>query len=355
MGGIGGGSSHGGGTKVMTRFPSTEKDTISNWEQFMQQQFGGFMQNYPTINAANVSALQNWEGLPGLTDPLMRQYQNLPSIAPTVNRLQNQFGNLPSQLQQSYGQIPSNLMHFSNQLGNQFSGLPGQIMGLTSPLQQTAKGYLSGVIGSQGALSPEASRDVAQQTRELASQYGTGRQLGTLGTELLNRQATREARYNTALGQYNAATGQIGALDQLAQGLGTSLAGTRAGLLTGAGQFGENLAQTRQGLGTGLAGFLQQLQQGDINQRLGLAGGIQGLQSGNLNQLLGVGQGSSNIFSQLSNPVLSYLGSLYGGNQAASIAQAGINQQGNIAGSQKTGGLLGGGISAIGSIIAIAL
>lgn len=310
--------------------------------------------------------------LPGLLGPLQNLFQSMPSITPTLNNLQNQFGGLPSQLQQQFGGLPQQLQNqfgglpsqltgMAHNLGTQFSALPSQLLQSTQPLRDTSHNYLAGILRSQGALSPEASRDVAQQTRQLASQYGTGRQLGTLGTELLNRQSTREARYNTALGQYNAATGQVGLLDQLAQGLGTNLATTRAGLLSGAQQLGTNLATTRQGLGTSLAqvrqelgGGLAQLIQGltsqDVATRSGLAGSIQNLQSGGLNQLLGVQSGNVSGFSQLTNPMLSYLSNLFSGNLQSRIAQAQINQQGNIANQNKMGGAAGGAISAIGSI-----
>ena len=162
--------------------------------------------------------------------------------------------------------------------------MPGQLQ----PLQDTSQGYLRGIIENQGALSPEASREAAQYSRTVgAQQYGAGesRQLGNLSNEILNRQSAREARYNTALGQYT-----------------------------------------------------------------GTQGAIQGLQSGGLNQLLGVAQGSQNVYSGLTNPILSYLGNLFSNNLQGRIAQAQINQQGNIANDNKTSGLISGALSSIGSV-----
>ena len=309
-----GGSAGGGSTDIEERDPKQEWPTVHDWYGKQSTEFLDLIQKYPVLQAMNAGALNFFGQLPGLTEPLQKMYGNLPSIDPTIKSLQNQFGGLPHQLQAQFGALPQRLME------------------LTPALTRTARGYLSGVIGSQGALSPEASRDVAQQTRTLANQYGTGRQLGTLGTELLNRQGAREARYNTALGQYNAATSQIGMLDQLAQGLGTGL------------------AQARQGLGLGLAGGTQALRSSDIAQRTGLAGAIQNLQSGGLNQLGSTAQTSQNVFSGLQNPILGYLGNLFGGNLQARVAQAQINQQGNIASDNKTAGLIGGALSSIGSI-----
>lgn len=296
-----GGSAGGGSTDIAPRDPKEEQKTFGNWSDFQFNQFIDTIGKYPPLQAANEGVINFWNQLPG-----------------TLTSLQNQFGGLPQQLQNQFGNLP-------HQLQAQFGALPSRLMELTPTLTRTARGYLTNVIGSQGRLSPEANRDVSQQTRTLADQYGTGRQLGTLGTELLNRQGAREARYNTALGQYNAATSQIGMLDQLAQGLGTNLAQVRQGLGTG-------LAQSREALGTGLAGA------------------IQNLQSGGLNQLLGVAQGSQNVYSGLTNPILSYLGNLFSNNMQGRIAEAQINQQGNIASDNKTAGLIGGALSSIGSI-----
>ena len=335
-----GGSAGGGSTSIDPRDPNAEKKTIGKWYPFQENQFFDLINKYPVLQQANQGAQEFFANLPNLTGPLQSLFQNLPSIQPTINSLQQQFGGLPAQLQNQFGNLPQ-------QLQNQFGALPNRLMELTPTLQRTARGYLSGIIGSQGALSPEASREAAQYSRNVGqSQYGFGAapQLGGFANEILNRQSAREARYNTALGQYNAATGQIGALDQLAQGLGTQLATTRQGL-------GTNLAQVRQGLGTGLAGAEQALRSSDIAQRTGLAGAIQNLQSGGLNQLLGTAQGSQGVFSGLTNPILGYLGNLFSNNMQGRIAQAQINQQGNIAGDNKMAGSVGGVISAIGPIL----
>ena len=334
-----GGSAGGGSTSIDPRNPNAEKKTIGQWYPFQENQFFDLINKYPVLQQANQGAQDFFKNLPNLTGPLQDLFQNLPSIQPTINSLQQQFGGLPQQLQQQFGGLPA-------QLQQQFGGLPANLMSLTPTLAKTAKGYLSNVIGSQGALSPEASREAAQYSRNVGqSQYGFGAapQMGGFANEILNRQAAREARYNTALGQYNAATGQIGALDQLAQGLGTQLATTRQGL-------GTNLAQVRQGLGLGLAGGEQALRSSDIAQRTGLAGAIQNLQSGGLNQLLGTAQGSQGVFSGLTNPILGYLGNLFSNNMQGRIAQAQINQQGNIASDNKTAGLIGGALSSLGSI-----
>jgi hypothetical protein len=87
-----------------------------------------------------------------------------------------------------------------------------------------------------------------------------------------------------------------------------------------------------------------------FNEALGQVGTVQGLQTGGLNQLLGVESGEVGNFTTLQNPMLSYLSNLFGGNLQASTAQAGINQQGNIAGANKTSDIIGGVLQSIGSV-----
>ena len=91
-------------------------------------------------------------------------------------------------------------------------------------------------------------------------------------------------------------------------------------------------------------------QQNRLNTALGQAGQIQGIETGGLNQLLGVQSGEVGTFSQLNNPILAYLGNLFGGNQQASIAQAQINQQANQANQAKTSDTIGQAISSVGTI-----
>jgi len=82
-----------------------------------------------------------------------------------------------------------------------------------------------------------------------------------------------------------------------------------------------------------------------------LLGQEQALQTGGLNQLLGVGNAGVSQFGGLTNPILGYLGNLFGGNQQAAIAQAQINAQQNAAGSAKGGGALQGIGSIVGAVL----
>jgi len=319
-----------GSVNIDPRVFSQELPQIGEGYKFQENQYSQLVNQNPLLKLANAGALQFFGGLGQNIAPLQNIYNNYPSIGTAVTQLSNRFGGLPTQL-----------MGMSTALQHRFGDLPSNLLSLTQPLTSAA-GYYGGLLsqpGGPGALGTQGERDVSQATREMAAQYGSGRQLGTLGTELLNRQAAQQQRAQFNLGQYGAATGQISNLSQLAQGLGTNLAQTRAGLGSAA-----------QGLGLGLQTGLQALRGTNIAQQMGLASGIQGLQSGGLSQLTGTLGAGVNAFSGLTNPMLSYLSNLFGGNLQARIAQAGINQQGNIANENKNAGLIGGLISSLGSV-----
>jgi hypothetical protein len=78
----------------------------------------------------------------------------------------------------------------------------------------------------------------------------------------------------------------------------------------------------------------------------GLSSGQQTLQGNALNQLIGTAGAGVSAFGGLTNPILGYIGNLFGGNQQAQIAQAQINAQVNQAASSKAAG----GASAAGSV-----
>ena len=346
-----GGGGGGGSTSVNFRNPSQEKGTIGNWYDFQQNQLQNYINQSPLLSAANTGALNFFNQLPQLTGPLQSQYQNLPSITPTLNNLQSQFGGLPQQLSSISQGLQSQFGGLPAQLQQQFGGIPAQLQGLTTPLRQTASGYLSGIIGNRGALGREDLNAATQQSLGSQALAGTAHTLPGLARLALDQQAAKEARYNTALGQYEGVGQNVGALDQLAQSLGTNLAQVRQGLGTGLAQTRAGLGQLGQSLGLGLQQGISGLRGQDIAQRLGLAGGLQNLQSGGLNQLTGVQGSNVSTYGGLTNPILAYLGNLFGGNLQASVDQAKINAQQNIASQSQKGSTTGGAISSIGSII----
>jgi hypothetical protein len=261
-----GGGASGGGTSIAPRNPAQEKPTVNNWYQNQIDQLGNYVQGQPLLNQATQGAQNFFGGLPG-----------------TLGSLQQQFG-----------------------------GLPAQTLAMTQPLTSNMQNYLAPILANQGALTPQLTRDAAQYSREQAQgTYGfnAAPQVGGLASEVLNRDAARQARDLMAQQAYQGAAQSVGGLQSLAQNLGTGLAQTQ-----------------------------------------------QGLQTGGLNQLLGVQQGNVGTFSALTNPVLNYLSQLFGGNLTARIAQAQVNQQGNIANQNKTSSTIGDVAQVAGSALgAVAL
>jgi hypothetical protein len=276
---MGGGG--GGGSDVQMRDPKTEQKTVGNWYGFQQDQYGNFVEHNPLLNAAQGGALSFWDQLP--------------------------------QMLSQFGGFQKELGGYQNQLG----ALSGKLGGQANRLGNWLQSQVLPTIASHGALTPQMSRDVSQQTRAIAAAQGNAHSLGALGNELLNRDAYREQRFNQALQQ------------------GQGLLGQQSGI------YGQQATLT--GMGAGLVG-----------QKAGLLGQQQAMQTGGLNQLLGVGNAGVSQYTGLTNPILGYLGNLFGGNQQASIAQAQINAQQQAAGDSKMGSTVGGIISAVGPILAAA-
>ena len=326
---MGGGSSGGSGTTVPPRQPSQEKSTIGNWYDFQNQQAQNYVAGNPLLSAGQAGALSYNSQLPGM----LGQFPGF----------QQQLGGYQDQLQGYANQIPG----LQNQANSQFGGYQGQLTGLTNKLgTQSAEisqwlgspNGPAGIIQSGGALTPQMSRDVSQQSRAIEAAQGTAHSTGALGNELLNRDQYRQQRYNTALQQGQGLLGQqsgiIGQRGNLV-GLGGQLAGQNAGIQSGLLGLGSGIA----GQGAGLTG-----------QNAGLLGQEQGLQTGGLNQLLGSANANTQNFTGLTNPILGYLGNLFGGNQQANIANAQIQQQANQGAGNKQAGLIGGGASILGSV-----
>lgn len=263
-------------------------------------------QEWPTIS--------NWYG------HQQGQFNDFVQNQPLLNTAQQgaltNYGNL--------GQLTDPLMSILGQTPGEFQGLygqlgqtAGQVGSYARPLEGALQNQIDPVLQSGGALSGAQLRDVNQQTLANASAAGSAFSPGTLGTEAVNAQRERESRFSNYLTMGQNTAGTLGALR-----------GEQAGI------YGQ--------------------QSGLLGQEASTVGGtsslVQGLQSGGLNQLLGAEQANVGSFTGLENPILSYLSNLYGSNEQASIAQAQVNQQGNIANSGKTGGAIGGGIQAIGSI-----
>jgi len=301
-------SGSGGSTTIN---PVTLKD-VKPWEQHYLQGYTQFRQDQPLLNAAQTGALNWWNTqLPGLMKGLQQGYADYAK-------------NLP----QAYSALQSRITPLMSGLQQGFTQLQNRVNPLFPTLQRAYNQY-GQTIQQHGALSPELARDVQQQTRETAGQYGTGRQLGTLGTELLNRQQAREARLAQATG--------------MAQGLSQNIAGLQQGLF-GARQ---GLTQQESGLAGQLFGAKQGVLQGLLSNLSGITGQQSQLNTQGLNNLTGV-QGA---ITQNYVPLMQLSQTFPLANLQAAIQQAMINAQLNTAASSQTSGFISNLISGLGSIV----
>lgn len=191
-------------------------------------------------------------------------------------------------------------------------------------------------LGSEGESTKIGMRSFSEEKPSLAGGYKFQR--SKLGQYVESSPLLKAARAG-ALGSWNTLSGVL----------------TPSFVQNALGQSAYDAAQQTRALGAarGMATTNQNLAQEVLARKdaqLNTLGQIQGLQTGGLNQLLGVQGANVGTFSQLNNPILAYLGNLFGGNQQAQIAQAGINAQANAASDAKTSDLIGGAISSVGSI-----
>jgi alkylated DNA nucleotide flippase Atl1 len=366
---MGGGASSGGSTDIPLRQPSQEWPAISNWYGHQQNEFNNFTQNQPLLNTAEQGALANYGNLSQLTDPLMSllgstpgQYQGLfdqlGQNAGQYNGLFSDLGQLSGQLGQTAGELNTTYGQLGQAAG-QLGETARQVGSYAPELEAAYRNQINPVLQSGGALTGQQLRDVNQQTLANASAAGSAFSPGTLGTEAVNAQREREARFSNYLGMGQSTAGTLGAL----RGEQAGIYGEQAGIYgQQAGIRGEqaNIYGQQAGIRGEQGNLLGQQagvygQQGNLlGQEAstvgGLSGLVQGLQSGGLNQLLGSEQANVGSFTGLENPILSYLSNLYTSNEQASIAQAQINEQAQQASAGKSGGIVSGGIGALGAI-----
>ena len=167
----------------------------------------------------------------------------------------------------------------------QLPGMLDQLQGYTGRFDNAAN-YLQGIVDTGGKASAQELRNVDQGTLTGMSDTHS---FGALGRQLLNRDEYTRGRFNEALGQLGAVTGE----------------------------------------------------------QASLLGQQQAMQTGGLNQLTGVQGAATGTFTQLMNPILQ----VPLANLQARIAQAQLNEQASQASSSKTGGAISGGASVIGSVL----
>lgn len=251
---------------------------------------------------------------------------------------------------EAIGQLTSGLRSFSgdfnpasvSQLTNQFS--PSATARLTQPFQTALSGTINPEIASGGNATPAEQRNVAQSLLPYFSSQGTGRSQTSESELAINEDQYRQQRFNTALGQAQTATGDIqglqtGAATTTEQIRGAGLSGTSA-INTGIEQLNTQ-GQTNQ---SQIAQLIQGLRGAGSAGTTGVSNALQNIGTGGLNQLAGTAQAQVGSFSQLTNPILSYLGNLFGENlQASSQAQT--------ASGNKSSGIGGGALSAVGAVL----
>jgi hypothetical protein len=190
-----------------------------------------------------------------------------------------------------------------------------------SPISKIMQSQAQEDLLNRGALDPALNRDVRNETLATAGNMGMGNTTGTLGTELLNREKYREQREQIAR-QYGGQAEQVSQAD-LASRLGAGQIAQGADIQDAASRFG-------------IGGQVQGLTQADTAQRFAIP--------------LSVAGGATSDFSALTNPILSYMGNLFSGNQQAATQAAVGNSQAGAANKSGQSGLAGSAIGAIGSI-----
>jgi len=274
------------------RHSSKEWPTVHNWYGHQQNEFRDFIANDPILSRLSQGALDYFNQGPS---PMLRELQS-----------------------QGLDYLRSGPSAVTQALTN--LGLSTATAG-PSPISTIMQDQAQEDLLNRGALTPALNRDVRNETLATAGNMGMGYTPGTLGTELLNREKYREQREQIAR-QYGAEAEQVSQAD-LASRLGAGQIGQGAEIQDIASRFG-------------IGGQVQGLTQADIAQRYAIP--------------LSVAGAATNQFSTITNPILSYIGNLFSGNQQAGTQAAGFNSQ--AAASNKAGqsGLAGAGIGAIGSI-----
>jgi hypothetical protein len=172
---------------------------------------------------------------------------------------------------------------------------------LTGPLKETYANYITPILQSQGALTPELKRQATQEFAARSGMAGMANTAPSLFGEGLNREIYRQKRYGEAFNQALQLTSQIPSLEQA-----------------------------------------------DYARTLGYAQGMQGLRGTVMQDLAAAENARIGAFGQLFNPTAAGVGSAVGFNANAAAAQQ--NAQ-----SQKKGNTTGAAIGAVGTVAAALL
>jgi len=280
--GLGGG----GGDGAKTISPSQEYSKMINI--FTKQAYPAYQKwlgGQPLLQSAIGLANQNLANLPGYQTGLTSGYQTAQQAIPGLtNMIRNAYG----------------------------SATPTSV--LKNPLLGTYSGYLSNIVGNQGALTGGLARAATQEALQASAGAGMAHTNQAIALDLLNREKYRDARYQAAL--------------QNMLGIGNQITGIDTEALQRA---------------QGAAGSLYGLSQAPMQNALSYATGMQNLGQQTAQQLYGAEMGPIGAWQGLFNPV---------GQNVADVLNYNLNAQNSAANANanKNAALLGSVIKAAGNV-----
>jgi hypothetical protein len=281
--------------------------------------YRGFVQQEPALNLANQLTMANVAQEPAFEKQLTSAFQAIP---PT--------GQYQGAIRSAYGQqVPMGQM--TNILRNAYQSATPTSQ-LTGPLMATYRNYLTPILQSGGALTPQLTRQATQEAAQRNALAGMATTSPGLFAEALNRDVYRQQRYGTALGQAEGLASQVSGLDTAALTRAMGYTGALSGLGT-------------QSLGNAItyANAMRGMDLGNVQQTLGYINALQGLRQGPIENLLNVERAGTSNFAQLLNPTQQYAQDVFNTNYNAAAAS-------NIANANKQAGLAGSAIGTTGQV-----
>jgi len=264
------------------------------------QELGGI---YNQFNTNTVPSFNSYAA----GQPLLQGSSNLALLG--QSQLPGVQGQYTGDINALQGNISQNT-GFQSQLKAYQQMLAGLQPGISAGLAQT-----NPIVASGGALTPQLKNLADQQAEAGFASRGNLYGNQSVAGDLLNRDQYKQQRFNSAVQNQATLTGEQAGLI----GQGTGITGQNAGL-----------NQANAGLTLNQAGLTNMGQ-----QAIGQA----------INPALQTQNSSVGEYASLINPLLNYGSDLYNTNYNAQAAS-------NIAGSNKTGGTIGGIASVVGSVAA---
>jgi hypothetical protein len=316
--------------------------------------YRGFVQGEPALNLANQLTMANVAQQPALERQLTSAFGAIPPTGQYQAAIQSAYGQqvpmpqLTNVLRNAYQSATP-----TGQLTNIIRNAAGQAVPerqLTSPLMATYRNYLTPILQTGGALTPQLTRQATQEAAARNAAAGMATTMPGLFGEALNRDVYRQQRYGTALNQALGLTGQVSSLDTAALQRGIAESQAISGLDTAGLQRAMGYTGALSGLGTqnlgnavSYANAMRGMDLGNFQQTLGYLNALQGLRQGPIENLLGIERAGTSNFAQLLNPTQQYAQDVFNTNYNAAAAS-------NIANANKQAGLGGAAIGTTGQV-----